>query len=98
MNEGAERSIYLAHILRQLVDDIKVKIRCYTDNKSLVEALASTKKMDNPMLSIDTLILREYLEIRVIELVKWIRDQQLADPLTKIGVCTDKLKNELSRD
>ena len=60
--QGAERSIYLAHILRQLVDDIKVKIRCYTDNKSLVEALASTKKMDNPMLSIDTLILREYLE------------------------------------
>ena len=46
------------------------------------------------MLRIDTLILREYLERRVIELVKWIRgDQQLADPLTKIGICTDKLKN-----
>jgi len=99
LNEGAERSIYLAHILRQLVDDIKVKIRCYTDNKSLVEALASTKKMDNPMLNIDTLILREYLERGIIESVEWIRgEQQLADPLTKIGVCTDKLKNELSRD
>ena len=37
LNEGAERSIYLAHILKQLVDDIRIKIRCYTDNKSLVE-------------------------------------------------------------
>ena len=99
MNEGAERSIYLAHILKQLVDDIRIKIRCYTDNKSLVEALESTKKMDDPMLTIDTLILREYLERGVIESVEWIRgDQQLAKPLTTIGVCTDKLKNELSRD
>ena len=99
LNEGAERSIYLAHILRQLVDDIRIKIRCYTDNKSLVEALASSKKPDDPMLSIDTLILKEHLERRIIESVEWIRgEQQLADPLTKIGVCTDKLKNELSRD
>ena len=51
------------------------------------------------MLSIDTLILKEYLERGVIESVEWIRgDQQLADPLTKIGVCTDQLKNELRRD
>ena len=51
------------------------------------------------MLRIDTLILRKYLERRVIESVEWIRgDKQLANPLTKIGVCTDKLKNEQSRD
>ena len=62
-----------------------------------MEELESTKKMDDPMLRIDTLILREYLG--VIESVEWIRgDKQLADPLKKIGVCTDKLKNELSRD
>ena len=55
--------------------------------------------MDDPMLRIDTLILRKYLERRVIESVEWITgDKQLANPLTKIGVCTDKLKNELSRD
>ena len=61
LNEGAEHSIYLVHILRQLIDGIRVKIKCYTDNKSLVEAPTSTKKIDNPMLNIDTLILREYL-------------------------------------
>ena len=51
------------------------------------------------MLNIDKLILREYLERGVIESFEWISgDQQLADPLTNIGVCTDKLKKELSRD
>ena len=70
-----------------------------SDNKSIVDAIMSTKKMDNPMLNIDTLILREYLKRGSIESVEWIRgDHQFADPLTKIGVCTDKLKNELSRD
>ena len=39
-----------------------VKVKCYTDNKSIVISLTSSKKLDNPMLNIDTLILREYLE------------------------------------
>ena len=61
--------------------------------------LASSKKIDNPMLSIDKLILKEYPERGIIESVEWIRgDQKIVDPLTKMGVCTDKLKNELSRD
>ena len=51
------------------------------------------------MLNIDTLILREYLENETIHSITWIKgEQQFADPLTKLGVCTDKLKNELSRD
>ena len=99
LNEGAEYGVFLAHILRQLVDGITAKEKCYTDNKSIVDAITSTKKMNNPMLNIDTLILREYLEKKTIESITWIKgDQQLADPLTKLGVCTDKLKNELSRD
>ena len=51
------------------------------------------------MLNIDTLILREFLEKGEIEPIKWVKgEKQLADPLTKLGVCTDKLKNVLSRD
>ena len=99
LNEGAEYGIFLAHILNQLLEGIKVKIICYTDNKSIVDALLSTKKMNSPMLNIDTLILREHLETGKIEAVKWVKgEQQLADPLTKLGVCTDKLKMVLSRD
>ena len=97
--EGAEYSVYLAHILKQLIEGMEVKIQCYTDNKSIVEALQSTKKLSSPMLNIDTLILREFLEKGEIEPIKWVKgEKQLADPLTKLGVCTDKLKNVLSRD
>ena len=99
LNEGAKYGIFLAHILNQLLEGIKVKIICYTDNKSIVDALLSTKKMNSPMLNIDTLILSEHLETGKIEAVKWVKgEQQLADPLTKLGVCTDKLKMVLSRD
>ena len=97
--EGAEYSVYLAHILKQLIEGMEVKIQCYTDNKSIVEALQSTKKLSSPMLNIDTLILREFLEKGEIEPIKWVKgEKQLADPLTKLGVCTEKLKNDLSRD
>ena len=70
-----------------------------TDNKSIVDAMVSTKKMNSPMLTIDTLILREHLENGRIASVEWVKgDEQLADPLTKLGVCSDKLKVALSRD
>ena len=64
-----------------------------------MDAISSTKKMDNPMLNVDSLILREYLEKGMIDKVQWIKgEMQLADPLTKLGVCTDKIKNAVSRD
>ena len=35
----------------------------------------------------------------MIDKVQWIKgEMQLADPLTKLGVCTDKIKNAVSRD
>ena len=35
----------------------------------------------------------------MIDKVQWIKGKmQLADPLSKLGVCTDKIKNAVSRD
>ena len=97
--DGAGKCVELAQILRQIIEGIDIKIICYTDNKSIVDAISSTKKMDNPMLNVDSLILREYLEKGMIDKVQWIKgEMQLADPLTKLGVCTDKIKNAVSRD
>ena len=99
LNDGAEKSIEIAHILRQLLEGIEIKINCYTDNKSIVDAISSTKKMDSPMPNIDSQIIRQYLEKGMIDKVQWIKgEMQLADPLTKLGVCTDKIKNAVSRD
>ena len=96
--DGAEKSVEIAHILRQLLEGIEVKINCYTDNKSIADAISSTKKIDNPMLNIDSQVIRDYLQKGWINQVKWIKSEmQLADPLTKVGVCTDKLKNAISR-
>ena len=96
--DGAEKSVEIARILRQLLEGIEIMINCYTDNKSIVDAISSTKKIDNPMLNVDSLVLRDYLEQGVINQVKWIKSEmQLADPLTKLGVCTDKIKNAVSR-
>ena len=98
LNDGAEKSVEIAKILRQLLEGIEIKINCYTDNKSIVDAISSTKKIDSPMLNIDSQIIRDYLETGWINQVKWIKSEmQLADPLTKVGVCTDKLKNAISR-
>ena len=97
--DGAGKCVELAQILRQIIEGIDIKIICYTDNKSIVDAISSTKKMDNPMLNIDSLIIRQYLEKGMIDKVQWIKgEMQLADPLTKLGVCTDKIKNAVSRD
>ena len=97
--DGAEKSVEIAHILRQIVEGIEIKIICYTDNKSIVDAISSTKKIDNPMLNIDSQIIRQYLEKGMIDKVQWIKgEMQLADPLTKLGVCTDKIKNAISRN
>ena len=84
--EGAEYSVYLAHILKQLIEGMEVKIQCYTDNKSIVEALQSTKKLSSPMLNIDTLILREFLEKGEIEPIKWVKGEKTAcRPINQIG-------------
>ena len=97
--EGAQMGVYLASILRYLVENISIHVRCYTDNKSLVDALASTKQMENPKLRQDTLVLKDMLDRSEIQPVTWVRSEnQLADSLTKRGVCTDKLKKQISRD
>ena len=54
--------------------------------------------MINKKLKADTLVLTDMIERGDIE-VSWIRStDQLADSLTKQGVCTDKLKNQISRN
>ena len=96
--EGAQMGVYLAGILRHLVENIIVHVKCYTDSKSLVDALTSTTQVENPRLRQETLVLKDMLDKSEIDPVTWIRSEnQLADSLTKRGVCTDKLKRQLSR-
>ena len=91
-------AVYLLRVITLIIGGTAIKVKCYTDNKSIVDALTSTKHMINKKLKADTLVLTDMIERGDIE-VSWIRSaDQLADSLTKRGVCTDKLKNQISRN
>ena len=96
--EGAEASIYISGILKQLVSQSGIKIKCMTDNKSLYDALSSSKQVEDKRLRIDIAVIDDLLARSEIEKVLWVCGaNQLADALTKKGVATDKLRAALCR-
>ena len=73
-----------------------------TDNKSLSEALYSTKAVEEKRLRVEIAALRESVERKEIK-VEWIRTRdQIADVFTKHGadnrLLLDVLRNGLIRD
>ena len=96
--EGAEASIYISGILSQLLGKNEIKIRCMTDNKSLHDALLSSKQVDDKRLRIDISVIDDMLARSELERVIWVSGaNQLADALTKKGVSPDKLRTVLSQ-
>ena len=94
--EGAEASIYIAAILKQL--GCGVSINCVTDNKSLYDALKSSKQVEDKRLRIDISVMDDLLAKKEVDRVLWVSGRdQLADALTKKGVATDKLRGALGR-
>ena len=70
-------------------------IECFTDNKSLVEMLHTTKIISDMRLRVDVSKLREMVIIGEIK-VDWVEGRnQLADTLTKRGASSDKLLKAL---
>ena len=96
---GAETLVYLAALLKQLKMLDEIEIFCYTDNKSIVDALTSTKQIANCRLRLEVNALNDMIERKEISKVIWVKsNEQLADCLTKRGVSTDGLKQIISRD
>ena len=76
-----------------------LKVNCYVDNKSLVDALSSTKSVEDRRLWIDLAVLEDMLAKKEISSVSWIASrQQLADCLKKRGVYTECLRAVISED
>ena len=97
--EGAKTSIYLAAILKRIFNKADLKIICFSDNKSLTDSLTSLKQVKDKSLRIETVVLGNMLDREEITQVSWISSsEQLADCLTKKGVCVDKLQNAISRE
>ena len=96
--EGAEAAVYMSGIIQQLTGTDAMRICCLTDNKSLCEALSSSKQIEDKRLRIDISVLDDMRARGEIDTVEWVpTSHQLADCLTKRGVSTERLQFALSR-
>ena len=89
LQEGIDEAIYLQRMLAEM--SLQVPIHVFVDNKGLVDALHSTKLVQDRRLRIDIGALKQTLE-REVNAVKWCPgEKQLADCLTKRGANGSKL-------
>ena len=74
-------------------------IECYTDHKSLFEAIHSTKAIEGRRVMIDICVLRDKMRCKEINSVRRVESRnQLADSLTKFGASMDMLCEVLNGD
>ena len=84
LQEGLEEGMYIQSLIKEL-HRIEVPITAYVDNKSLVEAVHSTKQVNDRRLRIDIGAIKEILG-REVQEIKWTHGSaQLANCLTKKG-------------
>ena len=95
--DGAEAAFFIASIITEICMVPPLKIYCNIDNKSLLEALYSSKLVDDQRLRIDISVLQDMITKKEITSVHWVPTaKQLADCLTKKGVPPGRLKEALS--
>ena len=76
-----------------------IPVKCFVDNRSLVEALSSYKQVDDRHLRIDISVLKDMLSAEELKEVTWVdTSKQLADCLTKKGASCNKLRAVVSGD
>ena len=99
MVDSIETTLYLSVIYGDFhPQNEKLAIEVVTDNKSLKDALESTKYVSDKRLRIDIGALKQLLKNKDVNKVTWVNtEQQLADVLTKKGVSPTKLMNTLKR-
>jgi hypothetical protein len=86
--DSAEAGLYIAKLLSESLNDtaISVTVKCFVDNRSLVDALYSTKAVEDKYLRINIAVLRDMLSKHDLHSVSWVRSaHQLANVLTKRG-------------
>ena len=88
-----EATVFLVNVMSRILFSKPIKIDCYVDNKSLVDALYSSRNVDDRRLRIDIAVLQDMIERNEINSVSWVDAfYQLADCLTKRGASTVRLR------
>ena len=82
LQEGLEAGFYYRTMVEEIlgVPSKSIGITAYTDNKSVIEAVFSTKLVDDKRLRVDIAAIQEFLETNDINKIKWCAgDNQLAN-------------------
>ena len=91
-SEAADAGCLIASMLAEIFKSSKVKkVKCFSDNKSLCEAVATSKIPQDRRLRVDIARIREMISKAEIDLTWVPGHQQLADCLTKRGASSTKL-------
>ena len=95
MCDGIDAALYISATYCGIVYSIcshELPIEVVTDNKSLFDALKSSKYVSDKRLRIDIGALKQLIANKDIDTIHWVRTrEQLADALTKNGVFMGKL-------
>lgn len=99
--DGIDSGVFLATLIGELTtgkpDPSCINIRCVTDNKSLYEAVRSTKHVSDKRLRLEISNIKELISSGQVIDLEWHRGQeQLSDCLTKKGASPKTLLDTLS--
>ena len=102
MGEGIDAALYISVLYNEIMHGQSkrkpLSIKGYTDNKSLCDALKSSKYVTDRWLRIDIGALKELIRDENVEEIKWVDNKnQLADALTKKGSSAHKLISVLEK-
>ena len=87
--EGIDAPIFIRKLFQELTHH-RLLVTVFTDNKSLYDAVKSSKYVQNKQLGIDIAAVKESINHNEIKNIEWINTKrQLADPLTKSGANTN---------
>ena len=96
--DAAEAGVYISTLLSEIIGQEKPPVvKCFVDNKSLVENLYSTKLMEDKLIRSHMAVLKHLLETQELASVTWVRAaRQIADALTKRGASVDLLLSAIA--
>ena len=94
----AESAYYVVKVLEDIGVVRDIPVRCFVDNKSLVDALRSIKEVDNKYLRISMASSKEMVTKGEISSVEWVNTKnQLANCLTKKGASPAALLEAITK-
>ena len=88
--DAPEAAVFISTLLAEFlnVPVTSIPVKCFVDNRSLVDASYSTKSVDDKHLRINVAVLRDMLSTGSLSAISWVKtSHQLANVLTKRGAC-----------